>query len=198
MGDGSDSMGWKYMKKDLIVVGNKPPTMITLSNSIDSFDYVFRLGRMNYYGYTGVRIDGIFLEANVDFKHVHEGGEHRGCLKIPPKVFMKQYWYERFSDWQKYLTVSQYNNIEVVNISRAESEIGFQRLTSSVLFIHYLLNSDWFNHYNIHVTCLDIEERERLIDHNPLFSWHKGGGFFEQQYLEKMIKKQHLHVFENR
>lgn len=175
------------MKKKLILVGNKPTYRSGLHAIVDSFDYVLRISRMNNLGDTGNRINGIYLEANNVFKHILKGGENKDEIKRARHIFMNSYWYDSFQEWEDYLTVEQYRSVEIINYKAAIEAIGFERPTSAVLMLAYLLNSSWKDEYQIHVTGLDIENRAGLIDNNSLWSYHDGAGVFEENYLKTMI-----------
>jgi hypothetical protein len=179
-------------RKRLIVVGNKPPGKPGLAEEIDAFDYVVRVNRMNYLGAAGNSIDGLFLEANLQFKYKYHGGTHRQRIKEAGKIFMRTMWYERFTDWYQYLAPAQYNNIEIIDESFAVKETGFQRCTSSILLIAYLLNSIWSENYQIYITCLDVENRAETMNNDNIWSWHMGAGKIEQEYLLKQIKLSNL------
>lgn len=181
-------MDVKEMKKRLILVGNKPVYRTGLDTIVDSFDYVLRISRMNNLGDTGYRIDGIYLEANNVFKNIFKGGENKDEIKKAKNVFMHRYWYERFQEWELYLTSQQYYSVEIINHETAIKDIGFERPTSAVLMLAYLLNSSWKDRFHIHIAGLDIENRAELIDHNPLWSYHNGAGKFEEKYLKKLIE----------
>jgi hypothetical protein len=142
------------MKKKLVFVGNKPPIRETLANEIDSFDYVMRINRMNYLGHTGNRIDGLCLEANHEFKHEFKGGENKKSIKNAGQILMRPFWHSNFSNWDEYLTVEQYKNIELIEDRFAIAETGFERLTTSILLLGCLLNSHWSDEYDIYKSCL--------------------------------------------
>ncbi|MBL1408201.1 hypothetical protein [Sphingobacterium faecale] len=181
-------------KKNLIVVGNKPPTKhkLDLSKKIDSFDYVVRINKMNYYGETGTKIDGYFLEANSDFKYFHKGGPYKELIKHANQIFMRQYWYDNFQDWADFLLPAQYTSVEIINESYAMKDTGFERLTSVIKLIGYLVNSHWSELYTIHFTGLDLEWRDFIIDHNIGFEYHCGAGKLEKKYLKQLIKKEKI------
>ncbi len=174
-------------KKNLILVGNKPPCKTGLSGIVDSFDYVLRISRMNYLYLTGNKIDGIYLEANTVFKNVFDGGEHKDKIKTAKDIFMHKFWYDNFAEWNSYLTEEQYRNIEIIDHLSAITAINFERPTSPILILAHLLNSKWKDLYNIYITCLDVEDRDSLIDNNVFWNYHKGGGIPERDYLTKLI-----------
>lgn len=180
-------MDIERIKKRLILVGNKLAYKTGLNTEIDSFDYVLRISRMNNLGVTGNRIDGIYLEANNIFKYVFKGGENKDEIKKAKNIFMHQHWYENFQEWESYITKEQYKSIEIINHKVAIQDIGFERPTSAVLMLAYLLNSSWKDRFHIHITCLDVENRAKLIDNNPLWSYHNGAGVFEENYLKTKI-----------
>lgn len=175
------------MKRNLIVVGNKPPLIKGLNQIIDSFDFVLRISRMNYLGEAGEKIDGIYLEANDIFKYEFKGGENKEALQQANKIFMHQHWYDRFDEWDQFLTIEQYEDIEIVNHKLATEAIQFERPTSPLLILAHILNSHWRDKYNIHITCLDVENRVNLIDNNQWWNYHKGGGVYEKRYLTELI-----------
>ncbi|GIM53152.1 hypothetical protein CAPN004_21820 [Capnocytophaga cynodegmi] len=177
------------MKKQLILVGNKPPSRKYLSKEINSFDYVMRVNRMNYLEETAKnRLDGLFLEANVVFKNIYKGGEYRTQIKQMKHILMHKDWYEKFDEWQDYLTQEQYDNIELINPDYALKDIGFERPTSAVRLLAHLLNDKkWKDVYDISITCLDIENRKKLIDNHPNWRYHQGGGIFEENYLKNLL-----------
>jgi uncharacterized protein VirK/YbjX len=177
------------MKKNLILVGNKLPEKEGLNNIIDSFDYVLRVSRMNYLGLTGYKINGIYLEANNIFKYIFKGGDNKEEIRRAKNIFMHEHWYEKFTEWNLFLTKEQYQNIEIINHHASINAIQFERPTSPLLILSHLLNSTWKNEYNIHLTCLDIEGRAELIDNNPFWNYHKGGGKNEENYLIELIEK---------
>ena len=124
----------EVMKKTLILVGNKPPYRMGLHTLIDSFDYVLRINRMNNLGATGKRIDGLY-------KYILHAGENRNEIKRAANIFMNPYWYEHFREWDAFLTKRQYESVEIINDEDAIKAIGFERPTSAVLMLAYLLNS---------------------------------------------------------
>lgn len=174
-------------KKNLLLVGNKPPYRTGLDVIVDSFDYVLRISRMNNFGLTGKRTDGVFIEANHQYKYIFEGGEHKSEIRNANNIFMRQYWYEQFNEWKSYMTCHQYETIELIKEEECIADIGFERPTSAVLMLAHLLNSSWKEKYNIYFTCLDVENRSKLIDNNPLWIYHDGAGKFEESYLKKII-----------
>ena len=168
------------MKKKLILIGNKPPFRKDLASEIQSFDYVMRVNRMNYLEQTAVnRLDGLFLEANEVFKYICEGGEHKDKIKQMKNILMHKDWYDKFDEWNEYLTEEQFKNIELINPNHGLREIGFA---------HLLNEEEWRDEYDISITCLDIENRAFLIDNQPNWDYHKGGGIFEQIYLIRLLK----------
>ncbi len=177
-----------FTKKKLILVGNKPPKRVGLRKIIDSFDYVLRISRMNYLYLTGNKIDGIYLEANTVFKNIFNGGKHKDKIKIAKNIFMHKYGYNNFKEWKSYLTEQQYENIEIVSFPPAIEAINFDKPTSPILILVHLLNSEWKDLYDIYITCLDVENRDALIDNNTFWELHKGGGFYEKNYLMKLIQ----------
>ena len=181
-------MGMEAVKKRLILVGNKPACRAGLPTLVDSFDYVLRISRMNNLGDTGNRIDGIYLEANHVFKYVFKGGENREEIKRAKNIFMHRNWYDNFQEWNEYLTEEQYYSVEVIDHEAAIKDIGFERPTSAVLMLAYLLNSPWKDKFHIHITGLDVENRAGLIDNNPLWGYHNGAGKYEEEYLKRMIR----------
>jgi hypothetical protein len=185
------------MKKKLVFVGNKPPMRDGLGKEIDSFDYVIRINRMNYLGYAGNRIDGLCLEANDHFKYLCKGGENKKYIKKAGQVFIRPKWYEKFLNWNDYLTREQFKNIIVFEDQFAIKETSFERLTTSILFIGYLLNSHWKDEYDIYITCLDIEKRSRLIDNHPNWEYHKGAGLYEQEFLMSKINSKQIFRLED-
>ena len=176
------------MKQSLILVGNKPPKKKSLAKKIDAFDFVVRVNRMNYLGPAGNRKDGIFYEANWQMGHIYKGGEHRDEIKRVKKIFMRQHWYDTFSNWQLYLTEQQYREIEVINESYANEGTKFENTTNAIKMLAHLLNTHWKQEYDIWITCLDVEHRAYLIDNDPIWDYHKGAGMPEQEYLEEQLK----------
>lgn len=100
---------------------------------------------------------------------------------------MHRFWYERFQERELYLTDQQYDTVEIIDHETAIKDIDFERPTSAVLMLAYLLNSSWKDRFHIHITGLDIENRAELIDRNPLWSYHNGAGIFEEKYLKELI-----------
>ncbi len=175
-------------KKKLILVGNKPPKRIGLRKIIDSFDYVLRISRMNYLYLTGNKIDGIYLEANAVFKKIFNGGNHKDKIKNAKNIFMHEYCYDNFKEWKSYLTDRQHNSVEIISHLPAIQAIDYDKPTSPILILVHLLNSEWKDLYDIYITCLDVENRDTLIDNNTFWAFHKGGGVYEKEYLIKLIK----------
>lgn len=174
-------------RKNLILVGNKHPSRAGLNKIIDSFDYVLRISRMNNLGAAGSKIDGIYLEANHNFKHVFKGGENKGQIKKARNIFMHENWYKNFAEWELYLAGEQYRNVEIINHNAAMDAMGHDHPTSPALALGHLLHSSWRDKYNIYITCLDVEGRAELIDNNPFWSYHKGGGTSEETYFKSLI-----------
>ncbi|MDO6434789.1 hypothetical protein Q4E93_29525 [Flavitalea sp. BT771] len=179
-------------KMKLILVGNKPPRRAGLSEQIDSFDFVMRVNRMNYLERSGYRINGLFLEANTTFKDQYAGGANKSKIRTAGKILMREQWYSRFQTWSQYLTPIQYSEIELIDESFAIRETGFKRLTSSILLLGHLLNSEWSKKYRIYITCLDIEKRAEIMNKDPTWAWHLGAGPVEQEYLLKHLRLHNL------
>lgn len=180
-------------KQRLILVGNKPPKRKNLAQIIDSFDFVVRINRMNYLGKAGNKTDGIFYEANWQFNNIYKGGEHKDQLKEIGKIFMRERWHESFfSEWHRYISREQYEHIEVINEYHAVEATKFERLTTSILMLGHLVNEDWKEKYDIHITCLDVENRAYLIDNDPNWDYHKGAGVPEQEYLMELLKQKKI------
>ena len=176
------------MKKNLILVGNKVPNK-DIASIVDTYDYVLRINRMNNLGITGFKINGIYLEANNHFKNIMKGGENKEHIKQAKNVFMNQNWYNRFTEWEEYLTKEQYKNVEIVNDDFAVKDIGFFNVTSSMRLLAHLLNTDeWYNNFDITVTCLDIENRAEFILKNNEFTWHHTAAKAEQDYLLQLLE----------
>lgn len=180
--------------KKLILVGNKPPVKRSLAKKIDSFDYVIRVNRMNYLGPAGLKIDGLFFEPSWQWNVAYQGGPHRDKVKTASQIFMREKYYDSFDEASfEYITRKQYEHIELVNESFAIEATKFERLTSSIKLLGHLLNSDWKERYTIYITCLDIESRAYLIDHDPIWRNHQGAGYPEQEYLKQQLKLKNIH-----
>jgi hypothetical protein len=180
------------MKRNLILVGNKPPKKKSLSRKVDAFDYIIRINRMNYIGPAGYRIDGAFYEINWQMEHIYKGGEHTDKIKFIKKIFMRKHWYDTFSNWHDYLSEEQYQNIEIVNESFANEGTMVENTTSAIKMLAHLLNTDWEKKYNIWITCLDVEHRAWLLEKDPIWEYHIGAGQAEQDYLKKLIKEKKI------
>lgn len=179
-------------KPNLILVGNKPPVKRKLASIIDSFDFVVRVNRMNYLGPAGTKTDGVFYEPNWQLNNVYHGGENKDELSKINQLFMREHWYNAFNNWSDYISQEQYDTIEVINESYAIEAAKYEKLTSSIKVLGHLLNSHWNEKYNIHITCLDIENRAYLLDNEPTWIYHKGGGKAEQEYLINQIKLKNI------
>lgn len=173
--------------KRLILVGNKIPYKNNLAGMVDSFDYVIRISRMNNFGKTGHKTDGLYIEANHQYKYVFEGGEYKNEIRNVNSIFMRKYWHDKFNEWPSYMTRQQYDTIELINEDKAVKDIGFERPTSAMLMLSHLINSSWIDNYKIYFTCMDVENRSKLINNNPLWAYHNGGGEFEEFYLKSLI-----------
>ena len=180
------------MKRSLILVGNKPPGKKSLAKKIDAFDFVVRINRMNYLGPAGNKIDGAFYEANWQMNNIYKGGEHKDEIKRVNKIFMRRHWYNAFDTWRQYLSLEQYNEIEIINESFANEATKFEKPTNAINILAHLLNSDWKEKFEIWITCLDVEHRAYLIDNDPIWDFHKGGGIPEQEYLEEQLKRKNI------
>jgi len=180
------------MKKNLILVGNKPPKKKSLSRKIDAFDFVVRVNRMNYLGKAGNRIDGAFYEINWQMNHIYKGGEHKTELKGISKFFMRSHWYHSFTNWAEYISETQYKNIEIINESYANEGTLVENTTSAIKVLAHLLNTKWNDEYNIWITCLDVEHRAWLLENNPIWEYHIGAGKAEQDYLQKLLKEKKI------
>ena len=95
------------------------------------------------------------------------------------------------------MTEEQYKNIELIEDRFAIAETGFERLTTSILLLGYLLNSHWKDEYDIYISCLDVENRALLIDNFPIWNWHKGAGLYEQRFLMDKLKNKQIFRLED-
>lgn len=177
-------------KKQLILVGNKPFSNLSLAETIDDYDFVIRVNRMTNYGLSGKKTDGVFLGMYSDFIEKYDGGEHRDVFKEASNIFSVQAVKnnEKVLD---YITPEQRDGIEVVKHFYALQDVKVNSITSTVLMLHHLLNSHWKDEYEITVTGVDIDGRGDIMANGDEWkdNLHGKNGHAEEEWLKSLVEK---------
>ena len=184
------------MKKDLILIGNKP-NIIDISKEVDSYDFVMRVNRMQNYGLSGTKIDGLYLCLSFEYLSLLDEHSHELTLKAD-KIFIEprhEYFLEMHLN--EICTKEQYDNHGLVYFSNE----GFERVipnrrydqvpTSTFKLLDYLLNTEyWMDNYNITVSGVDIEGRGELLSNGDAWrsTTHKDVGDAEGAYVLKNVE----------
>lgn len=151
--------------KRLILIGNKELST-DISPIINSFDYVFRVNRMNNFGYTGERIDGVFLGIYKDYINIYKGGPHVDKLKTAGQIFMTPLMkrYSSLSDWTKWVTAKQYNNVGLFDFDKHRKNFNHSAVCTSLRVLNHLISEEvWYSNYEIWFCGLDVEGRADLL-----------------------------------
>lgn len=151
--------------KRLILVGNKE-IFTDISPIINSFDYVFRINRMNNFEYTGERIDGIFLGIYNDYINIYKGGPYVNKLKTAGQIFMTPLMkhHRSLSTWTKWISAKQYNNIGLIDFDKYRKNFNHYSICTSLRVLNHLISEEtWYSEYEIWFCCLDVEGRAKLL-----------------------------------
>lgn len=184
------------MKKDLILIGNKP-NIKNISDIVDSYDYVLRVNRMQNYGLSGYRIDGLYICIWHQYLDLLTSEQHEITLKAK-RIYTEPRNVPYFKmHWQQICTEEQYRNHGLFRFLN----IGFDRIipnrlpnqcpTSTFKLLDYLLTTpEWMDNYNITITGIDVEGRSDLL--NNCKEWnettHKTVGEAEANFVLNNIK----------
>lgn len=188
------------MKKDLILVGNKPDIK-DISNIVDSYDYVLRVNRMQNYGLSGYRIDGLYICIWKQYLDLLTSEQHKITLKAK-RIYTEPRNVPYFKAHWKYIcSEEQYKNYGLF----AFLNIGFDRVipnrlsnqcpTSTFKLLDYLLTTpEWMDNYNITITGIDIVNRGDLLNNGKEWdgTTHKTVGEAEANFILKNIQNGNL------
>lgn len=184
------------MKKELILVGNKPD-IVNISSLVDSHDYVLRVNRMQNYGLSGTRIDGLYICAWREYLQLSTKETYERTLKAK-RIFIEPR-HIKFLDmhWKEICSFEQYNHVGLFHFENR----GFDRVienrqpnqvpTSTFKLLDYLLNTpQWMDNYNITITGIDINNRSDLLMNgaNWIHTTHKTVGQAEADFIKKQVK----------
>lgn len=197
--------------KNLIIVGNKvnpswdpkfSPNKEKYIQAIDSMDYVCRVNRMNNYGDTGTKTDGLYIGAWKDYIYDYKGGEHVNLIPSIKDIFMVRIaWQVYFKDvYKKFITEKQKDNLIFCNFNEGRERMKYQHPCSTVSMIDYFCNtSKWCDNYNIYCTGIDVYDREHVLATGEPWAnnAHKGGGAQERDYILKLIDQGKLKMLES-
>lgn len=192
-------------KKKLVVVGNK---MISsdLSSKIDSFDFVFRLNRMNNYGLSGKKIDMLAVDPHIEFFKLVKN-ENFDKFHNAKQILLNSF----FATPKACIKLMQKNIFYPLQIAAA-IKINFQQYRQKLVerflghpdktinftnfFISVCYCLDNFNdEYNIHIACVDIENRGNMMKTNDIWMQnHASAGIIEEKMLKQFIDEHTITV----
>jgi hypothetical protein len=198
-----------FKDKKILIIGNKPIQHLSEEKImfINSFDVIVRVNGMNNLNETGGRIDWWWLNVwNWKVLKKNIGNKDYSSTKI--------LLIDKYSEW---LTSKKdvFNNLPKLNKNilkfntKWASSDYFQKNniwnpnkeectipTTDVACISYLTSK--FNNTKLYLTCLDIEEREKLFKSHSNWkgTWHENVGKLECNYLKELIKNKKIEYVE--
>jgi hypothetical protein len=193
-----------YINKNILLIGNKPIEQLTENqiNYINSFDIIVRCNGLNNLEQTGGRIDWWWLNIwNWDAIKSNLGDKDYDKYEL----IMMDKQTKNFITEQSLLTnLPKIKNINNICYTNQDSfslynqkdlwKINYKDNvpTTDVICLSYLLNK--FQLSNIHLMCLDIDNREELFKTHKNWSktWHKNVGGLERDYINKYISNNKL------
>ncbi len=178
--------------KKLLLIGNGPiPTDI--SNQVDSFDYVLRINRMtNLLTTCPSRIDGVFIGAYRDFRHIYKGGEFREYFKTAGQIFLTPPMKKWFDNWSDFLTQDQWDNVQFMDFSLNFKNIGVPFPTTTICVLNVLTSfPEWYENYEIWIAGITVNGREELMSTGEPWAMtgHKFDGKKEEDFLKRLLKE---------
>lgn len=196
--------------KSLIIIGNKPdipwderynPISYDYKNAINSMDYVCRINRMNNYGLTGTKTDGLYIGGWKDYIYTYKGGDNVGLIPDIKDIFMvKIAWNLYFKNvYQQFITEEQKNNITFCNFDEGRIRMNYQHPCSVISMIDYFVNTPkWADSYKIYFTGIDVYNRAEVLATGEPWSknLHKIGGAKERDYLLQLMMLDKIHLLE--
>lgn len=190
------------MKQKLLLVGNKPLTHNS-SEEIDAeFDYIFRVNRMQSLGYSGTRIDGLYITIGGPFFNSFLTADVYYKWIQAKQVYVNNRQYSILEKrWKECVTEEQFKNVKILTFPIE----GFQRIipdysaaktpTSVLKLLDYLIYTpEWRDVYDIYVCGLDIAGRGEMMSHhqNWIYTSHKYVGDDEARYIMDEVNKGNL------
>lgn len=178
-------------KKKLLLIGNGP-IPVDISEKVNEFDYVLRINRMTNFKTTGERIDGVFIGAYRDFKHIYKGGEFKDYFKTAGEVLLTQPLKDRFDNWDEFLTPEQWENVRIIDFKDNMKNVGTAYPTSTICVLNVLTsNPEWYENYEIWICGITVEGREKLMSEGEPWSKtiHRFDGKKEEDFLKNLLKE---------
>lgn len=176
--------------KKLLLIGNGP-IPIDISDEVNKFDYVFRINRMTNFKTTGNRIDGVFIGAYHDFKHIYKGGEFKEYFKTAKQVFLTLPLKLQFWEWKNYLTKEQWDNVKLINFKDNYKNIGTPHPTTTICVLNVLTSlPEWYENYEIWIAGITVNGRKELMTAGEPWAntSHKFDGEKEETFLKNLLK----------
>lgn len=178
-------------KKKLLLIGNGP-IPVDISEKVNEFDYVLRINRMTNFKTTGERIDGVFIGAYKDFKHIYKGGEFKDYFKTAGEILLTQSLKDKFDNWDEFLTIEQWNNIKIIEFDNNLKNIGTAHPTTTICVLNVLTsNPEWYENYEIWICGITVEGREKLMYEGEPWkkTLHRFDGKKEEDFLKKLLEE---------
>ena len=193
-----------YKDKNILLIGNKPIEQLTEKqlDFINSFDVIVRCNGLNNLEQTGGRLDWWWLNIwSWDAIKNNLGDKKYDNAKLIMFDKQTKNFVDKHSLLQHLPILKNIDNIchtnqDAFNLYNQKElwEVNYvdNVPTTDVICLSYLINK--FQLSNIHLICLDIEERENLFrtHKNWAKTWHKNVGGLESDYIKNNINNHKL------
>lgn len=203
------------MKKKLLLLGNKHIDNVSkeMINTINSFDIIMRINKMDNLMETGCRVDWWWFDHCI--RHHIKKFTTRNYLKNVSKVMTNwtsicllglnnansteenklnqlRVFFPELPDHCDVIKNKNYLNCSICernkywNISDKNKTVP----TTFIIALSHLID-EYSDEYDIYIACTDLEGRDKLYKSNPEWSgtWHYNVGQHEEDYLKLMIKE---------
>lgn len=198
-----------FKDKKILIIGNKPVQHLSEEKImfINSFDVIVRVNGMNNLNETGGRIDWWWLNVwnwkvlkkNIGNKDYSSTkllliDKYSECLTSKKDVFnnLPKLNKNILKFNTKWASGDYFQKNNIWNPNKEECTIP----TTDVSCISYLTSK--FDDIKLYLTCLDIEEREKLFKSHSNWkgTWHENVGVLECNYLKELIKNKKIEYVE--
>ena len=179
------------MKKRLLLIGNAP-IPVDISKEVNTFDYVFRINRMNNLPTTGYRVDGVFIAAHNDWRNVYKGGEYKDYYKRAKDVFVTPEIKATLHDWAEYLTLEQWQNIKLMDFTQNHlpDHVNTPIITTTIRVLDVLTSAkNITDNYEIWIAGFTVDGRGKMMEKGDAWinTEHRWMGHREEDFLKRLI-----------
>lgn len=197
-----------YIGKNILIIGNKPVEQLSddAINYINSFDIIIRSNGMNNLNQTGGRVDWWWLNVwNWETLKNNLGDRDYSGVSIIFTDKNSERLVTKSTIFNKLAKIK--NNVLQYFTKQDSSKLFNQEKhwiidkkstvpTTDVICLSYFVNT--LKAANIHLACLDIDEREQLFKTHPNWAntWHKNVGGLEAKYIKELIENKMIKYVE--